>query len=128
MRDQLVQQMALQQRLAEAGKAVDPTEITTVGQFVDYIKSMHYYLNMEIEEIMQLLPMDARKPWKATCQDARGYPVNSLVDAAYLREEAMDALCFMLNICLACGLRPENIEDVFTRVSDKNHGRVDSGY
>lgn len=128
MRQELLQQLALQQRLADQGKAVLPTSITTVGEFVDYVQAMHRFLNMEIEEILQLVPVDARKPWKATHESARSYAMSQLVDAKYLQEEAVDALCFMMNICLACGLTPDNIRDVFERVSDKNHGRIDNEY
>lgn len=109
-------------------KAKNPCELPFTGQFVDYILEMQRFMNMEIEEILQLLPVDARKPWKATHRTARLYPVSGLVDMSNLQREAIDALCFMLNICLACGVTPENVEALYDEVYTKNNNRANNDY
>lgn len=128
MHQQLLQQLALQERLSEKGRAVNPNSVVTIGEFVDYVLGMQRFLNMEIEEILQLLPVDARKPWKATHDTSRAYRVDQFVDMDHLREEAIDALCFLMNIMLVCGITPDNIGDIFDKVVNKNQWRCENEY
>lgn len=126
----LARQLELQRKLAERGKAIDPSQLVhgNVGEFVDYIRDMKEYLNMEVEEILQTLPIEARKPWKAIHNHSRQYPVSGTAPLDVIQHEAIDALCFMLNIVLACGVQPEQFEIRFSEVLNKNLDRAEHGY
>lgn len=128
MNQQLLQQLALQGQLSEKGRATDPQSVVTIGEFVDYVQGMQRFLNMEIEEILQLVPIDARKPWKGTHESTRQMRVDQLVDMEHLREEAIDALCFLMNIMLVCGVTPTNFAGVFNKVIYKNQHRCENEY
>lgn len=128
MKEQLLQQLALQEQLAEKGLAISPLSVVTIGEFVDYVQDMQRFLNMEIEEILQLVPIDARKSWKATHHSTRALRVDQYVDKEHLKEEAVDALCFLMNILLVCGVTHENVTGIFQKVVDKNQHRCENEY
>lgn len=120
----------MQRRYAAERGMVDPCEIETVGQFIDYIREMREYLNMELEEILAAVDYTGacRKPWKER-HDA--YRKHELLFADYdnkLQHEAIDALCFMMNICLACGVTEDNIERLYSETHTKNTERLDGDY
>jgi len=113
------------QTLLQKGYKEDPSEIKdkTVGEVYDYIQSMQTYMNMEITEILSSLANDnmkIHKPWSSQYKKLRD---KKIWDKDNTSEEAIDALCFMLNIVIAAGVTPDNIEDLYTRVYNKNISR-----
>ena len=104
----------------------DPSYIKdrSVGQVYDYIQMMQTHLNMEITELLSSLANDnmkIHKPWSTSYDDLRRVlPIPCLNRTS---EEAIDAFCFMMNIMIAAGVTPENIEGLYQQVYDKNVSR-----
>ena len=124
-----LQQLTQERYAAERGMQ-NPATIETRGQFVDYVREMREYLNMEIDEVLAAVDFSGacRKPWKEKYIMLRDL---ELIHEDYedkLKEEAVDALCFMMNICLACGVTQENIDKLYGEVYAKNMGRLDHDY
>ena len=108
----------------------NPAIIDTRGEFVDYVREMREFLNMELYEILAAVDFSGacRKPWKERhASHRRAEFIHEDFDST-LKEEAVDALCFMMNICLACGVTHENIEKLYGEVYAKNMGRLDNDY
>lgn len=120
-------QRRIQQRYAALRGMQDPQKISTRGEAVEYIQQMHVYLNEELAELLREIDPNntVRKPWKTDYvhDSETEYNTNHRT-----KQEAMDALCFMMNICLAAGLTPENIEEVYASVHRKNLERLDDSY
>jgi NTP pyrophosphatase (non-canonical NTP hydrolase) len=98
------------------------------GRVVDYIKEHSWYMNEEVNELILAVGDNDRailKPW-STRYNAIAYgPFKSDAD---IREEAIDMLCFCMNICLAVGLTPENINEEYAKKWEKNIKRQSEGY
>jgi len=106
----------------QEGYIDDPMHIKTLktGSIYDYIQMMQTHLNMEITELLSSLAKDnmkIHKPWSAEYDSLRD---EYLPDPQHTAEEAIDALCFMMNIMIAAGVTPENIGFLYQRVFDKN--------
>lgn len=97
------------------------------GDVVKYIKEHSFFMNQEVVELMKQIGRGnaVLKPWKqshlAVCQE------EAIIDD-FVKSEAIDMLCFCLNICLAAGITPENIEAEYDKVWLKNMCRQNSGY
>jgi len=108
-------------RLQE-GYIDDPSFIKNkdVGQIYDYIQMMQTHMNMEITELLSSLSNDnmkIHKPWSTSYNFLRReFPPSP----QHTAEEAIDAMCFMMNIMIAAGVTPENITDLYQKVFNKN--------
>lgn len=124
-----LQQLTQERYAAERGMQ-NPAAIETLGQFVDYVREMREFLNMELDEILAAVDgtAECRKPWKEHHSMFRSASFHCDDYGRKLKEEAVDALCFMMNICLACGVTHENIEKLYGEVYAKNMGRLDNDY
>jgi len=122
-------QAALQSAYADKTKMLDPsTSLANVGDALDYIKSMQSFANMELEELLIEIggSTKALKPWSSEygALRARQYSSTSTV-----RSEAIDFLCFAINICLAAGVTKDNLSDEYAAVLSKNKARqLDASY
>jgi len=109
----------------QKGYEENPTDIKnkTVGEVYDYIQRMQTHMNMEITEILSSLSNDnmkIHKPWSSQYDVLRMRKVPS---PDKTMEEAVDSLCFMMNILIASGVTPENITTLYQEVYDKNISR-----
>jgi NTP pyrophosphatase (non-canonical NTP hydrolase) len=98
------------------------------GEVVEYIRNQQSYLNEEITEIILAISNDNRsilKPWSTKYTDLAD---KRYVSNCNIREEAIDMLCFCLNICLAAGITPDNIDSEYTIKFGKNISRQNNGY
>lgn len=100
----------------------------TIGELCDDIKDMGFYLNQEVVELIEEIAgsRDISKPWKQGYRELYSRPI--LTHSDKVRSEAIDVLKFALNICLMAGITPNNIEEEFYKVNDRNEQRIDDGY
>lgn len=98
-----------------------------VGTLCDKIRSMAFYLNQEVVELIEEIAdsRDINKPWKASYVDLY-MKETDLTDK--VRSEAIDVLKFAMNIALLAGITPENIDEEFDKVHDRNLERIENGY
>jgi NTP pyrophosphatase (non-canonical NTP hydrolase) len=128
----LKKQIEVQKLLADSmvtGYIVPPHYMmnVTVGDKYHTISSMQTFLNQEVDELLIELgdgTRDIHKPWKKKCHIIKKSTFESDPD---IRGEAIDVLCFALNICIAAGITPENIEDEYNEVYDKILRRIENG-
>lgn len=95
---------------------------------VSYIKDHLFFFNEEITELLLAIGDDKRailKPWSRQYYDIASREFTS---TSKVRSEAIDALCFCLNICIAVGITPENIDEEYCAVWSKNMTRQKEGY
>ena len=100
----------------------------TVGQIYDFIRHKKFCLNEELTELMEELGDGSRnihKPWSPNYFTLRNRMMKSTPG---MLEEAIDSLCFLMNILLAVGITPENLEDEYDKVFAKNTGRIKNYY
>jgi hypothetical protein len=100
----------------------------TNGGIVQYIKDQEFFFREEVTEIMLAIGEEDRailKPWSTRHNAIVNKQFNS-TDA--VKSEAIDMLCFCLNICLAVGLTPSNINEEYIKVLTKNLQRQSDGY
>ena len=129
MNEMLKKQLQLLNLIAQNTSDVHPCFIMhqpTKGDVVNYIKEHLFFMNQEAVELMQQIGSNvALKPWKQSyldvCQE------EAIIDDA-VKSEAIDMLCFCLNICLAAGITPDNIDAEYQKVWHKNIGRQQNGY
>lgn len=130
MNEILKKQLQLLNLIAQNTSDVHPCFIVhqpTKGDVVKYIKEHSFYMNQEIVELMQQIggSNTVLKPWKqshlAVCQE------EATIDDD-VKSEAIDMLCFCLNICMATGITPDNIEAEYEKVWLKNIERQQNGY
>lgn len=127
MKDILMKQRSLQTKYAKLnpGKMIDPSVHyrKTVGEVYDYIVQTKYFLNEEIDELLLELSDGDRaihKPWSSRYDEIRKKPYWANEETV---GEAIDALCFMMNILLMAGVHPNNIDDAYDKVYLKNRAR-----
>ena len=70
----------------------------TVGEALDYIKEMLYFMHEEVSELMNEIGggRDAVKPWSRNHQRAR---MRQFVPTEHVKSEAIDMLCFAIISC-----------------------------
>lgn len=118
----LDRQLDLQDALCEVRKfSVHPLAVRTQGQFVEYVRSMQQFMNREIEELLLELPSSVQKPWHVQFEEQSSA---DLVVTDKIKEEAIDAYCFLLNILLACRICDTELEALYNKVYSKNMGRL----
>ncbi len=93
---------------------------------VDYIKDQAFFLQQEAIELAEEFGgKDILKPWKINHVSV-ATNIAKITDNT--KSEAIDMLCFCLNICLAAGITPDNIHDEYSKVWVKNINRQHDGY
>lgn len=129
MKSILSKQADLQSRYAELQHyyTIDPNnaEGLPVDTVYDYIQKMQFYMNEEINELLLELGDGDRavhKPWSTRYQALRSKEFHA---TDRIRNEAIDTLCFMMNILLVAGIHPENLEAEYDKVYSKNRSRQD---
>ncbi len=96
----------------------------SVGVKYHCISQMKFFLDEEVTELMEELGNGTReihKPWKKECIALRS---KEFISTDKIKEEAIDVLCFALNICLAAGLDENNIEEEYEKVFNKIMSRM----
>jgi hypothetical protein len=126
----LEKQLQLLNKIAQNTTDVHPCfmkEQPTKGEVVQYIKEHSFFMNQEVVELMHQIGggKTILKPWKQSYKDLCQEEA-SLDDE--VKSEAIDMLCFCLNICLAAGITPDNIETEYGKVWSKNVARQANGY
>ena len=121
MKTILAKQLELQQKLQAN------LNNNLVGDLCGNIKDTNFFLNQEIIELIEEIAgsRDILKPWKSNYTSIYYRPV-VLTDK--VKEEAIDVLCFAMNICLMAGITPENVEYEYGKVYAKNIARIENGY
>lgn len=120
--------LAKQQQLIALIHAVHGApDLTAKGTIVSYVKDQAFFLNQEVVELCEAIggSRDILKPWKVAHKELSAEAVD-ITD--HIKSEAIDALCFCMNICLAAGITPENIEEEYSKVWEKNMERHNNGY
>ena len=117
-------------KLKASGRSEFPFDDgTTVGEVRSYLLNQMSYLQDEFREIVETLPNPptrlVNKPWRTGYQEVVD---QKFVPTDEVKSEAIDFLCFSLNVCLACGITPENFEDEFFTVNRKVNDRLDIDY
>jgi NTP pyrophosphatase (non-canonical NTP hydrolase) len=127
----LQKQRSLLKRIAQNhGDLHNPSSLLHVSNecMIQYIKDQAFFLNEEVTEIMLAIGKEDRailKPW-STRYNSIAYQEFKSTDS--IRSEAIDMLCFCLNICIAVGLGPDNIEQEYNTVFQKNIHRQEHEY
>jgi|GEM_PF-6783985 len=96
----------------------------TVGEIYQFIQQMKFCLAEELTELMEALgdnSRDIHKPWAKNYKAIHESP---MISSAAIKEEAIDSLCFLLNILLAVGITPENLDYEYSKVLKKNTTRA----
>lgn len=99
----------------------------TVGDVCTDILAMKEYLGQEITELVEEVAGSRTilKPWKKGYTDLYEQP---FISTDKVKEEAIDALCFAMNICLLAGITPDNVDEEYSKVFNKNINRIKIGY
>ena len=106
---------------------MDPSNLASVGDQYSYIKDTLFYLQEEVSELLEALgngSRDIHKPWSINQAKILNRTANQ---SNTVKSEAIDMLCFTLNICLAAGITPDNIDMEYKKVLTKNLDRINSG-
>lgn len=93
-----------------------------------FIQEQLAHLQFEVGELLEEIgdgSMSIVKPW-STRQEI--FAKQQFTTNDRIKSEAIDVLCFCLNILLAAGITPENIEEEFNKVWNKNIKRQQEGY
>ena len=85
---------------------------------IDFILEHSYFMSQEVDEILAEVAgtRNRVKPWN---KDHESLKNELFMSTDRVKEEAMDMLAFAMNILMACGITPEDIEDEYDKVYDK---------
>lgn len=124
MNEILVKQAFLQGLLLDKQ---DLREQETVGEVCETIHKSMTFFQLEVIELMEEIAgsKDILKPWKANHINVASQQFKT---SDLIKSEAMDVLCFALNICLLAGITPSNIDGEYQKVWNKNIDRCNNGY
>ena len=98
------------------------------GDIVHYIKEHAFFMSEEVTELMLAVGDEDRailKPWSV---NHKLKSKEKFVSTPEVKSEAMDMLCFCMNICLAVGITPDNVDEEFDKVWNKSMQRQKDGY
>lgn len=133
MNDLLFKQKSLLRLIAKKQQDVlkhDPSSVpyATKGEIVAYIKEHSFNMMEEVNELILAIGGNDRailKPWSTRHAPlvAQTFKSNDAI-----KEEAIDMLCFCMNICLAAGLTPESINAAYEKKWLENINRQERGY
>jgi hypothetical protein len=114
------------QRVIAENKPTEVNPLVTNADMVQYIKDQSYFLSLETVELAcEFGGKDILKPWK----DGYRYVAQQRVSITpETKSEAIDMLCFCLNICLVAGITPDNVMQEYAEVWQKNMNRQHYGY
>lgn len=122
-------QERVQQLMAEFNDNMDHNTVfgnkTTVGETYDYVIQLKFFIEEEITELLESLgdgSRDIHKPWKGTYESLRD---QAFVSTDKTKEEAIDMLCFAINVCIAVGVDHTNINDEYFKVFKKILSRLE---
>jgi|TARA_R100000656_G_scaffold124929_1_gene104434 NTP pyrophosphatase (non-canonical NTP hydrolase) len=122
-------QAELQETYDDMGGMLNPQSLTglSVGHTLDYIRDMKDFMLEEVNELMIEIGdgREALKPWSSKYDELRS---RDYEPTDHVRSEAVDMLCFALNICLAAGVDGSNIRKEYLKVYRKNKERQLNGY
>ncbi len=99
----------------------------TIGEMRDYLLKQSFYLQLEVIELIESIAgsNDVMKPWKQSYADIGNVKFETS-DA--IKSEAIDMLCFCINMCLAVGITKDNVLHEYSKVFNKNTERQLNGY
>ena len=103
----------------------EPVSKLEVAKFIQQQLS---HLQFEVAELLEEIGdgnMAIVKPWSKAYST---FDEEEFVSNDSIKSEAMDIFCFCMNIVLAAGITPNNIEEEFSNVWDKNMSRQKEGY
>lgn len=107
-------------------QSVNPSDLpgSTKLSVVDYIKEMHFFMNEEVTELLEEVAgsRNSLKPW---LKEHDSLKEDRYVPDGDSKSEAIDVLCFCMNILLAAGITHENIDAEYDKVYDKIKRRQD---
>jgi NTP pyrophosphatase (non-canonical NTP hydrolase) len=122
----------LQQQLQELINSNHPENIilSTMdkGHMCEHIKNHAFFMQEEVTELLIAIGGGDKamiKPWSAHHKLMANEP---FVSTDKVKSEAIDMLCFCLNICLAVGINHDNIYEEYSKVWRKNVSRQHDGY
>lgn len=98
------------------------------GAMVNYLNSMKSALEEELRELTLEIGNNDRaimKPWSTKYLDIAG---KRFLSTPEIRSEAIDLLCFAMNMCIAVGIDESNIDKEYEKVWRKNMLRQRNGY
>jgi NTP pyrophosphatase (non-canonical NTP hydrolase) len=120
---------SIMQKQEHLQQLIDPKLIVNAfaGQVCDKIRATAFYLEQEVVELVEEIGggRDINKPWKKSHVELYNSPV---IITDHVKGEAMDVLCFALNILILSGITSDNIDEEFEKVYQKNLKRVSDGY
>lgn len=124
------QQKALLELIAEKhGLMNDPSDgyDLTKGEIVKYIQEQLAFMSEEVRELILEIGGDKAimKPWSVNYRVVANH---EYIVTDKIKSEAIDMLCFCMNICLAAGITADNIDGEYRKVWDKNIKRQREGY
>ena len=93
--------------------------VYTVGEIIDSIRNMSHFAQDEVSELMIEIAGDRQslKPWSASYAENRS---RKFISTDKVKSEAIDYLCFAINVCLSAGINAENVEEEYDKVRNKN--------
>jgi len=98
------------------------------GVVIDYIKDHAFFMDEEVTEILLAIGNGNKAIYKPWCKEHKDLTAEKFETNESVRSEAIDMLCFCLNICLAVGITPENINEEYDKVWRKNVKRQSTDY
>jgi len=132
MKTILEKQFELLQLIQSKTFDVQPTltgmQYNSKSVVVKYIKDHAFFMSEEVTELLVAIGNGNKaiyKPWR---QEHALLMSQTFVTNDEVKSEAIDMLCFCLNICLAVGITPENIDEEYDKVWQKNIDRQHNGY
>lgn len=128
----LYKQQELQKLIAETQNIpeINISDFSSIpnGVLCGHIKSHAFSMQEEIVELLIAIGGGDKailKPW------SKKYPAiyyKEFIPTDAIKSEAIDMLCFCLNICLAVGITPDTINNEYDKVHSKNVIRQNKGY
>lgn len=100
----------------------------SVGDIYDFIQQMKFCMDEEVTELLEALGDNTRaihKPWHKAYCELRNKPYAT---SDSVKEEAIDMLCFAVNICLAAGITDKDVNFLYDKVNDKIMHRLENGH
>jgi hypothetical protein len=133
MNNILAKQQQLQKAIARKhGTALNTTDGVeylhlNVGEICRHIKEQEFFMALEVIELMEEIggSNDVMKPWKHAHKDIIQKP---FISTDKIKFEALDMLCFCMNICLAVGITPDNVNQMYDKIFTKNMDRINGNY
>ena len=124
----MAHQQNLQSAISMKHLTFDPNNCkdASKGIIADFIRSQLFFMHSECTELLEAIGTKAiNKPWSTKYI---GVYMSTFESTDKIKSEAIDMLCFCLNICMAAGLTADNINEEYNKVLDKNLKRLMEDY